>query len=540
MARKKAKQKQETTLVPHRTPNLSALLERAKEGASAQAIKAFLDAGGSAMAILKVNGPKGVLRLPLLHFMALKNSHPHTELAECVRLLVEAGADINTKAGAEGDARTALMCASERSCCTRVVQVFLERDADVLISMANGLTALHLAATAGRTNSCELLLARDSSLIHVQSAEGYTALMGAVKFGCIKTVKMLQRHGANLSTASSYGSTALMAAAVDKRVDMVLYLLKAGVDVDAKDSRGHTALIGAVCQNSIPIVQLLLEHGADVSVTDCQGQNALFKATHYGHVFMMDMLVKRGLNITAVDDEGYTVLLIAIHSQQKAAAEWLLQHGAAVGYTGVDGVTALHAASASSSGDAAMIKLLLANGADVHKVTDAGKTALDLAVCCGAVQCAEVLIQAGADVNHIDDRGKPCLHEAIIEGHVDLVKLLLEHGAIAVINSVLPIQCLHGVQCCTHATALMMCADVSIAKLLLAAGADVHVTDNTGDTCLHVATRHKYKVPVICLLIKAGADLHAVNIEGKTAADIAHDNGDALLEQLLNRAAQQG
>jgi ankyrin repeat protein len=44
---------------------------------------------------------------------------------------------------------------------------------------------------------------------------------------------------------------------------------------------------------------------------------------------------------------------------------------------------------------------------------------------------------------------------------------------------------------------------------------------------------------MLCLLIKAGADLHAVNSKGKTAAQIAHDRGHILIEQLLNRAAQQ-
>jgi ankyrin repeat protein len=44
---------------------------------------------------------------------------------------------------------------------------------------------------------------------------------------------------------------------------------------------------------------------------------------------------------------------------------------------------------------------------------------------------------------------------------------------------------------------------------------------------------------MLCLLIKAGADLHAVNNEGKTAAQLAHDKGHTLIEQLLNRAAQQ-
>ena len=86
----------------------------------------------------------------------------------------------------------------------------------------------------------------------------------------------------------------------------------------------------------------------------------------------------------------------------------------------------------------------------------------------------------------------------------------------------------------------MQCAAADTVKVLLAAGADVHVTTAAGDTCLHVAARHNYTAPVLCLLIKAGADLHAVNEAGKTAAQLAHDKGHALTEQLLNRAAQQG
>eukprot|EP00953_Heterococcus_sp_UTEX-ZZ885_P039198 20105-Heterococcus_DN1.PRE.2 len=85
----------------------------------------------------------------------------------------------------------------------------------------------------------------------------------------------------------------------------------------------------------------------------------------------------------------------------------------------------------------------------------------------------------------------------------------------------------------------MMCEDTAILKLLLTTGADVHAVTSSGDTCLHVAARHNYSAPLLCLLIKAGADIHAVNSAGQTAAEVAHYSGNTLLEQLLNRAAQQ-
>jgi ankyrin repeat protein len=113
---------------------------------------------------------------------------------------------------------------------------------------------------------------------------------------------------------------------------------------------------------------------------------------------------------------------------------------------------------------------------------------------------------------------------------------LLEHGATAVMNSGIRIQHL---STWYDTTALMMCETVETVKVLLAAGADVHVTTAAGDTCLHSAAGRKRPVPVICLLIKAGVDLHAVNSNGKTAAHVAHDKGYTLIEQLLNRAAEQ-
>eukprot|EP00953_Heterococcus_sp_UTEX-ZZ885_P008098 4862-Heterococcus_DN1.PRE.1 len=83
--------------------NLSALLERAKCGDSSQAVKAYLDAGGSVAAQVRGEGPAAALQVPLLHYMASYNAHPHTELAESVKLLVEAGADIDAKVIAASD-----------------------------------------------------------------------------------------------------------------------------------------------------------------------------------------------------------------------------------------------------------------------------------------------------------------------------------------------------------------------------------------------------------------------------------------------------
>jgi uncharacterized protein len=539
MARKEAhKKKAETTLVPHRTPDLNSLLDRARTGDSALAVKAYLDAGGVVGALVLGGGPSGMQQIPLLHHMALYSSHPHAELAECVRLLVAAGADINCLSG---DARTAVMCASERRCCTRALQIFLQSGADVLVSTPSAITTLHHAAMAGRTDSCELLLAKESSLIHLKDVEGCTALLYAVESGHVDTAKMLCQHGADVNTLTTRKTTALMAACTFfKSAGMVASLIVAGADVNAADQDGNTALMLAAQETSAEAMQLLLSSGADIHAANDSGQNALFAAAQAGQVCMMELLVQHGLSITAFDNKGITLLMTAAVNGHKPAAEWLLQRGVPVDAVDSLGCSALHHACLGSCDHAAMVELLLASAADVHKRSEYHQTPLFVAASRGHVQCAKALLAAGAGVNTTDISGVIPLHIALHRSHSAVAQLLLEHGATAVMNSVVPVHCCNRPHCCTGLTALMMCTTADTVKVLLAAGADVHVTTDGGDTCLHKAAVHGYAAPVVCLLIKAGANLHAVNSKGKTAAEVAHDNGFTLIEQLLNRAAQQG
>jgi uncharacterized protein len=175
------------------------------------------------------------------------------------------------------------------------------------------------------------------------------------------------------------------------------------------------------------------------------------------------------------------------------------------------------------------------------KSSTLSSTALDTAAGRGSIECAKVLIAAGADVNRPQLDGSSSLHVAITKHHASVVEFLLQHGVTEVMDRVIPSMCEYGgVECCSSQTALIMCTETETATLLLSAGANVHVTNDAGDSCLHVAAKHNWKAPMLCLLIQAGVDLHAANNQGKTAAQIAHDRGYTLIEQLLNRAAQQG
>jgi ankyrin repeat protein len=98
------------------------------------------------------------------------------------------------------------------------VQAFVQNGADVITCNSKGMTALHQAAAVGRTDSCEVLLRSNSSLVHAEDVDGYTALMHAVRSGSVETVMVLQKHGADVNTTDLYGMTPLLIAAGDLKV----------------------------------------------------------------------------------------------------------------------------------------------------------------------------------------------------------------------------------------------------------------------------------------------------------------------------------
>jgi ankyrin repeat protein len=249
MARKTTQRKQETTLVPHRTPNLSALLERARTGDSAQAVKAYLDAGGAPATL--VRDKCNMFQLPLLFCLVCASAHPHRELAECVRLLIEAGADINAKAAAAApdvDECTALMYAVERRCCTAVLDILLRAGADPCVQstgVGRRQTALHIAAGLGLAGCCELLI-RQAGTIELRDENGWTALMHASVHGHIDSVKVLLQQGAEVDVLAPDSLTPLIAATSRKQVHVVAELLKAGADANAAFNNDLPALTAAV------------------------------------------------------------------------------------------------------------------------------------------------------------------------------------------------------------------------------------------------------------------------------------------------------
>jgi uncharacterized protein len=300
-----------------------------KAGDSAAAVKTYLDAGGSPLTVMQVRRPMGELQLPLLHHMAAISAHPHTELAECLRVLVAAGADINAPfSDAGGDIHTTLIAVVRKKCCTILLHILLQAGADPCMrSSPKGITALHMAARVGSAETCELLISRADMLLEAKDAGERPALMYAAGSGRLQIVQLLLKHGADINTADTSWSTPLIVATLQQHVEVALCLLKAGADVNAVDCTGRSAWMVAVQLNSIALAESLLDHGADINTENNERDNILFKAAQLGHVSMMELLVERGLSITALNKYNHTLLMVAAWHAHTHVAEWLVQRG---------------------------------------------------------------------------------------------------------------------------------------------------------------------------------------------------------------------
>lgn len=152
-----------------------------------------------------------------------------------------------------------------------------------------------------------------------------------------------------------------------------------------------------------------------------------------------------------------------------AALKTLIQQKADVNGTQPDGATALQWAAYKN--DLAMADILLAAGADPKIANRDGATPLSLAAINGSAPMIQKLLKAGADPNEKHPKGETALMFASRNGNVDAVKVLLD--AKADVNAKESVR---------GTTALMWAAEQShpaAIKLLLSGGADVAAEDAT-------------------------------------------------------------
>jgi len=167
----------------------------------------------------------------------------------------------------------------------------------------------------------------------------------------------------------------------------------------------------------------MLQRGADIEVVDDQGVSPLDLALENEHDEVAQLLISSGSPI-----DIFTALGMADHARVK---QIVVLNPQAV-YMVRKGRTPLHEAVRLELLETA--KFLIENNADVRVLTkdNLNSTSLQLAVVSGNVAMVKLLIENGADVNRIGRNEKiiaPPLYYAVASGNATVTGILLKSGA---------------------------------------------------------------------------------------------------------------
>ena len=404
-------------------------LAEAAFNANSELIKALLDAGADANA----TGPDGQTPLMLV---------ARTANVAAAKLLLDKGANPNAKEAQRG--QTALMWASASSQGPMVRELLAhgaQPDAATDIDMMTPLVSGEPRAQP-------------------RSPGGMTAMLFAVREGCIDCVKALIEKGAKVDLVDPEGVTPLISSLFNAHFDTAKYLIEQGANIDRWDWWGRTPLYMAVDYISLPhggrpdqpsldatlpidIVKILLDRGANPNM-----QLKMFppyRATGND----------RGLD--GMLTVGSTPLLRAAKTQDAAAIDLLLKHGALLELSTSQGMVPILAAAGIGSTDRdargnyraldiqdraiASLQLMLDHGAQVNeKVGRQNQVPLQGAALWGWPKVAAFLIEKGAEVNSADSRGLTALDYAqgrggntgtavdVAPGRKEVADLLLSKG----------------------------------------------------------------------------------------------------------------
>ena len=255
---------------------------------------------------------------------------------------------------------------------------------------------------------------------------------------------------------------------------------------------GDVRLADAVKKRNIEYARTLLAEHVDVTVPQGDGATALHWAVHYGEADLADLLIRSGANVNAATDLGATPLYLAC-----------------------------------LNADGQMVEALLKSGANARSALESGETSLMTCARTGNVKAVAALISHGADVNATErSHGQSALMWAVSEQHVEVVKNLLDHGADVHARSLT--HRAYVARRMPHAgerrgrnsgewitkggsTPLLLAArtgNEDIARLLLAAGADVNETAPDGNTPLSIAA-HSSHGALAEFFLDQGADANA-------------------------------
>ena len=288
-------------------------------------------------------------------------------------------------------------------------------------------------------------------------------------------------------------------------------------------------LLSAAENGELEQVNALISLGANVNAVDERKDSALHLAVRAGNFSIVTSLLLAKANVNTLNKNGDTPLCIAssvkvIDSYDRIIIiQDLINKGAEVNKANPeDGMSPLQIAA--ENGQTSFVELLLKNGAEVGEVNKQnGKTAIDYAIGGRHEQVINTLL------NQADPDGYKPIHLAIISNPFkkeNFEFLLTKVNVDEPTENKEKKTPLHIAICHKNLVAIKCLLAIKTNFNTQDKKKDLNITDENGDTPLHLATIHCLE-SVVKDLLAAGVKDDVRNNYGETAFDIAkkHDIG---------------
>ena len=208
------------------------------------------------------------------------------------------------------------------------VKVLLEKGADVNTKAMDGMSALGISAGRDDLETTRLLLAARADVHARTKIDGFTPLLLAAQFAHEeKTTAMLLEAGADIREVSTSGRSALFLAAEAGNAATVRLLLQNRALIDAGPPSGETPLCAACANSNLECATILLEHGAEPNAIGIAG-TPLTLAAKWGSADCLSLLLKKGAKIDLQNKVGETALIVAVSGNHPQCVYKLLEAGA--------------------------------------------------------------------------------------------------------------------------------------------------------------------------------------------------------------------
>jgi ankyrin repeat protein len=420
------------------------------------------DSGGNtALHVALLNAtPESMRRLPA----SAKDS-----TLEEIRLLLDMGSDVNSR-NKEGS--SPLLIAVQKNF-PAAAELLLARGADVFSTNAKNQSPLQSALSASG-GPREWILT--PAVIHAADGSGNTALHHAAEWGLSDAARLLLEKGLDPNVKNANGETALFKAVQANDPAMIALLASAGAKIDTRDFMGNTPLHTSIRWDSSNAARSLVALGADIDAKNIAGKTPLGDAARAGRISQVTMLLDSGADINAADSTGKTILIDAIQSGNTEVVRTLLARGASPMIQEMYGRNAYH--EAVTHGNVGIITLIRNAGGNPLARDANGETPLSAAFAKGPGVIDAVL---GSNLNLVDSDGNTPVHVAVTSrADAGTLSTLIAKGYnLNRRNS-------EGV------TPLMLAVrqgEIDTARILLKAGADPYIADNSGECAVSLAVK---------------------------------------------------